>query len=89
MKSRPPPTRVQTIERSLCCFVCGLFGLLPVIGLPFAVRAIADYYRVKRWQTPAWNPARSYLVWGVVCADAGLLLTLGLVLGIVCTVAQG
>jgi hypothetical protein len=88
MKSRPPPTRVQTIERSLRCFDCGLFGLLPVIGLPFAVGAIANYRRVKRWQTPAWNPARSCLVWGLVCADTGLLLTLGVVLGIVCALTQ-
>ena len=89
MKSRPIPTRIQIIERSIRCFVFGLLGLLPGIGLPFAVGALAYYRDVKGGQNSAWNPARSYLLWGIICAIAGLLLTLGLTLVIAFSVAQG
>ena len=42
-------TKVEMIEHSLSCFQLGLFGLLPVIGIPMAVRALVC--------TTAWPPA--------------------------------
>jgi hypothetical protein len=44
--------RVQIIERSLRCFFCGLVGILPGIGLPFAVVALGDWIFVLRHKSP-------------------------------------
>jgi hypothetical protein len=37
MKSRPPLTKIETIELSLRCFSRGLLGLIPLLGLPFTI----------------------------------------------------
>ena len=63
--------KTEMIERSLRCFVLGLFGLLPVIGIPMAVMSLAEYRRVMRGQGDMWNPAHRYLFWGGMCARAG------------------
>jgi hypothetical protein len=48
-----------------------------------AVMALGRYYRVRRGQGAAWNPAERYLFWGGVCARMGiaLILIIGLCLG--------
>ncbi len=76
------PAKVVLIERSLNCFVCGLFGLLPVFGVPVAIRALNQAWLVNRDSSGMWNPARRYLVWGVVCALVGLLLLALLISGV-------
>jgi hypothetical protein len=75
MKS-PPLDKVEIIERSMRCFSCGLAGVFPVLGLPFAIVSIADCVRVIRRKGANWNPAERYLRWGVACAAFGLLMTL-------------
>jgi hypothetical protein len=72
MKSRPPLTKIEMIERSMSCFTLGLFGLLPVIGIPMSVMSLAQARRVRRGQGAMWNPAQRYLFWGTLCARAGL-----------------
>jgi hypothetical protein len=62
------------MERSMRCFVLGLWGLLPIIGIPMALRAIVDYRRVTTYQGNMWNPAQRYLRWGGLCARMGLAL---------------
>jgi hypothetical protein len=69
-------TRVEIIENSLSCFRLGLFGLLPVIGITCAVRSLLHYRRLTSSQSGAWNPARAYLRWGVLCARLGLVVSL-------------
>jgi hypothetical protein len=65
--------KIKVLENSLQCYVCGLLGLLPVIGLPFAVAALVLSAKVRARQKKNWNAARSYQVWGVVCAAAGTI----------------
>jgi hypothetical protein len=72
MKSLGPLTKVEMIERSMSCFTLGLFGLLPVIGIPMAVMSLAQYRRVKLGRGAMWNPAQRYLFWGGLCARLGL-----------------
>jgi len=72
MKS-PPLNKIEMIERSMRCFVLGLIGLLPVIGIPMAVMSMFHYQRVKQGQGAMWNPAQRYLFWGGLCARVGLL----------------
>jgi len=61
------------IRRSLRCFACGLIGLLPGIGLQFAIFAIIDCLFVIR-EGDGWNPAARYLQVGGIAGTAGLLL---------------
>jgi hypothetical protein len=72
MNSSASMAKIEMIERSMSCFMLGLFALLPVIGIPMAVMALAQYRRVKLGQGAMWNPAHRYLFWGVLCARLGL-----------------
>jgi hypothetical protein len=77
----PPPAnpasmdKVEVIQRSLRCFTLGLIGLLPVLGIPFAVMALANFFQVKGAIGAQWNPAQQYLTWGMATALCGLFLT--------------
>ena len=76
MNAKAPFDKVQVIERSLSCFAFGIIGLLPVIGVPFAVIALGNFAQVKRRKGSLWNPAERYLRTGSCCATAGLGLSL-------------
>jgi hypothetical protein len=67
----PPSIRIEMIRRSMRCFVLGLFGLLPIIGLPFAVMVLVENWRLKSRFGAAWNPAGRYLRMGCLCASWG------------------
>lgn len=68
--------RIALIRRSLTAFVCGLVGLVPVLGMPFGAAAIVLFVTVRRSKGTEWNPAESYLDRAVVLALIGLILTL-------------
>ena len=63
--------KIRMLKSSLHCYVCGLLGLLPVLGLPFAFAALVFSVEVRAGQKKYWNAARPYWIWGVVCAAAG------------------
>ncbi|MGB7746966.1 MAG: hypothetical protein WBN75_06740 [Verrucomicrobiia bacterium] len=65
--------KIQMLRSSIQCFVCGLLGLLPAIGLPFALAALVISAKVRARQKQNWNAAQPYQVWGVVCAAAGTI----------------
>ena len=66
--------KIQMLNRSMRCFVFGLLGLLPVIGLPFAFAALWIAGSVRMKEKQFWNAARPYRVWGVICAAAGTII---------------
>ena len=66
--------KIQMLKGSMQCFAFGLLGLLPVIGLPFALAALWIAGRVRMKEKQLWNAARSYRIWGVVCAAGGTIL---------------
>ena len=68
--------KIKMLERSLQCFVCGLIGLLPVIGFPLSLLALISYRRVCVGQRGMWNAAKRYLVWGFILAAVGLVTSL-------------
>lgn len=68
-----PTAKIRMLENSLRCFACGLFGLLPLIGLPFALVALWTSGRVRASEKKFWNAARPYRIWGVVCAAIGTI----------------
>lgn len=75
MNSPPPMTRIELIHGSVSCFVLGLFSLLPVIGLPFAMVALARGWSIRRRSRGLWNPAERYLKWSGNCASWGAALS--------------
>jgi hypothetical protein len=75
--------KIDLIGLSLRGFACGIIGLLPFIGIPFAVAAIWDFRRIFFRKSNLWNPAAPYLRVGLACATFGLLLDLLIVAAIV------
>ncbi len=65
--------KIRMLQNSLRCFTCGLLGLLPVIGLPFAFAALVLSGQVRAGQKTHWNAARPYWICGVVSAMAGTI----------------
>jgi len=71
MNDTLPLAKIRMIKSSLRCFVFGLLGLLPLIGLPFALAALWISGRIRLQEKQLWNAARPYRIWGVVCAALG------------------
>ncbi len=75
--------QIEIVRRSLRCFIAGLFGIVPLLGLPGALIALLEYRAVTLRRGQLWNPAERYLFGGAVLAGLGLLevlLIFGLVL---------
>ncbi len=71
-------TKIQMLKSSMRCFVFGLLGLIPLIGLPFALTALWISGRVRVREKQFWNAARPYRIWGVICAAIGTILWTGI-----------
>ena len=74
--------KIRMLNSSMRCFVFGLLGLIPVVGLPFALAALWISGRVRAKEKQMWNVARPYRVWGVVCAAGGTIF-LGVILTLI------
>lgn len=83
------PLKVVMIERSLSCFVWGLLGLMPVLGIPMAIYSMQQHWRVKRDAKGLWNPSGRYLLWGIVCARVGGAFSVIIITAIVIAVYVG
>jgi hypothetical protein len=68
-----PSAKIRMLKGSVRCFAFGLLGLIPLIGLPFALSALWISGRVRAKEKQLWNAARPYRIWGVVLAAAGTL----------------
>lgn len=73
MNDDKPAAKIRMLQSSMRCFVFGLLGLIPLIGLPFAVSALWISGRVRVKEKQLWNAARPYRIWGIVIASAGTL----------------
>jgi hypothetical protein len=65
--------KIKMLKGSMRCFIFGMLGLLPVIGLPFALGALWVSGGVRAKEKKFWNAARPYRLWGIVCAAFGAL----------------
>jgi hypothetical protein len=84
--------KIKMLNRSMRCFVFGMLGLIPVIGLPFALAALWISGRVRLAEKQMWNAAQPYRIWGVVCAAVGTVLWSGVLIIVVARllmIAQG
>lgn len=65
--------KIKMLNSSMRCFVFGLLGLIPLVGLPFAIAALWISGRVRVKEKQFRNAAQSYRTWGVVCAASGTI----------------
>jgi hypothetical protein len=65
--------KIRMLKGSLECFTLGLLGLLPVIGLPFAIGGLVVSRKALAGQKRYWNAARAYWILGLVCALLGTI----------------
>jgi len=68
--------KIAILKDSMRCFIYGLLGFLPVIGLPFAIAALWLAGRVRVRERQYWNAAKPYRIWGVVFATIAMLSAL-------------
>jgi hypothetical protein len=66
--------KIKMLKGSMRCFTYGVLGLLPVIGLPFALAALWTSGSVRAKERQFWNAAKPYRVLGAVCAATGSIL---------------
>ena len=71
--------RVAVIRNSMTVFVCGIIGLLPVLGFVVAIYALVLWGKIRFRSRDAWNPASAYLETGVALALLSVLGSLLLV----------
>jgi hypothetical protein len=69
-----PAAKIKMMKGSIRCLIFGVLGLLPIIGLPFALGALWLSGRVQVKEKLFWNAARPYRIWGVACAVVGALV---------------
>jgi hypothetical protein len=74
MSDNIPIAKIKMLKSSMRCFIYGLLGLLPVIGLPFAIVALWLSGRVRAREKLFWNAAKPYRIWGVACAALGAVI---------------
>jgi hypothetical protein len=56
----PPEAKIRMIKSSWRCLVASLIGMIPVIGLPFALGAVLRSRRLEQ-SAAEGNPARRYV----------------------------
>lgn len=70
-----PGRKIEVMQISLASFVCGLVGLVPLLGLPFALAAFVLGRRARR-SSSAWaNPADRYARVAAWIGPLGLLIS--------------
>lgn len=74
----PPAEREWVVRHSFACQAMGLGSLVPLLGMPLAVMAVAEFWRVSRRSGGGWNPARRHLLLGLWLGLAGCVLALNL-----------
>ena len=76
-----PSDRIVLIRKSQTIFVCGLMGLVPIVGFIPAILAIGHAVRLNARLRREWNRASEYVRAGVATAvlGAGISVLAGLI----------
>ena len=75
MKTKSPAMlKLKMMKTSIRCLVMGLLGLLPLIGVPFALAALWSSFVARQQEKQFWNPAKPHQVIGLICASLGALI---------------
>jgi hypothetical protein len=71
-------TKIKMLKGSMRCFAFGLLGLLPVVGLPFAIAALWISVPVQAKEKQFWNAAKPYRIVGTTCAEVVVIFWAGI-----------
>ena len=76
MKGVPiiPAVKIKMMKASLRCLVFGVLGLLPIIGVPFALAALWSSFVARKQERFFWNPAKPHRIAGFICGALGALI---------------
>jgi uncharacterized protein YacL len=74
--------KIAMLKDSMRCLTFGLFGLVPVIGLPFAILSLWVGWMVARQEEEFWNAAKPLRIWGILCGWVGVIISM-LIAGLV------
>lgn len=66
--------KLKMMKASIRCLAFGLLGLLPLIGVPFALAGLWASFSARRQERYFWNPARPHRIIGLICAAFGALI---------------
>ncbi|MGC9940998.1 MAG: hypothetical protein ABSE48_04140 [Verrucomicrobiota bacterium] len=72
--------KIKMLRSSQRCLAFGLLGLLPAIGLPFALAALWISGKVRGKEKLYWNAAKPYRIVGMACAAIGAILWSGILI---------
>ena len=72
-----PAAKIKMMNASIRCLTLGLFGLLPLIGAPFAFAALWVSFSARKMERQFWNPAKPQRILGLVCAIIGAMVWSG------------
>jgi hypothetical protein len=70
----PAVAKLKMMRASIRCLVLGLLGLLPFIGVAFALAALWASFTARQREKLFWNPAKPQRILGLICASVGALL---------------
>jgi hypothetical protein len=71
------PQKLKMIKASIRCLWFGMLGLLPLIGVPFAMAGLWSSWSARKLEKELWNPAKPHRVIGLICASIGALVWSG------------
>ena len=76
MKTTPTKAavKIRMMKSSLRCLMFGLLGLLPIIGVPFALAALWASFSARKQEKYFWNPAKPHRIVGLIFAALGALV---------------
>ena len=80
---------ISASRKSLTGFVCGIFGFVPILGLIPALYAVSCWRSVNKHYGQQWNPARRYLLGGLLLATIGIIGSVLIVVVTLFAIAQG
>jgi hypothetical protein len=66
--------KVKMMKESVRCLAFGLASLLPVIGVLWALPALACSFSARQKEKLFWNPARPHRIIGLISATIGGLI---------------
>jgi hypothetical protein len=69
--------RIRATQAGIRAFLSGIAGVVPLLGIPFAVDAIFHWRRSNKTD---WNPASEYARAGAFLGLLGLMVSLGIIL---------
>jgi hypothetical protein len=81
--------RPELIRHSLRAHGLAWLGLVPLLGVPFAIGAVLNVARCRRLTREEWNPAARYLLRAKVLVAIAMLLQLGAVVWLGTRIVQG